>query len=63
MWVALGREAHGGPWERSREAALRDLLAPWLRERNQFLRVNGETARRLGPLYRRAMEETARVLS
>jgi SAM-dependent methyltransferase len=63
MWVTLGGEAHGGPWERSPEAALRDLLAPWLRERNQFLRVDGEAARRLGALYRRAIEETARVLS
>jgi SAM-dependent methyltransferase len=42
---------------------LRDLLVPWLQERNQFLRVDEGAARQLDAAYRRAIEETERVLS
>lgn len=42
---------------------MRDFVAPWLQERNQFLQVDEEAARQLDALYRRAIRETARVLS
>jgi len=63
MRAALEGEARGGRRERSSEASLRALLTPWLQERNQFLRVDGEAAFRLEAVYRRAIEGTARALS
>ena len=45
-------------------AFLRGLLTPWLQKRNQFLHLDDpEASWKLDALYRRAMEETARVLT
>lgn len=64
MRAVLEEEPGGDRWEQNPEAFLRSLLAPWLQEKNQFLRLDDlEASQSLGALYRRAMEETARVLS
>ena len=62
MRASLEEPREGRPGQ-GPEASLRALLAPWLQEKNQFLRVDGEAARRLDALYRRAIGETARALS
>ncbi len=64
MRAVLDDEPLGERWEQKPEVFLRGLLAPWLQERNQFLHLDElEASRELEALYRRAMEEAARVLS
>jgi hypothetical protein len=63
MHAVLREEPHGHRWEQTPEAFLRSLLAPWLHEKNQFFRVGEEAARQLEAIYRRAIAETALVLS
>ena len=64
MRAVLDEEPYGKRWEQSPETFLRSFLAPWLQEKNQFLRLDDlEASQELDALYRRAMEETARVLS
>ena len=64
MRAVLDEEPRGERWEQSPETFLRSLLAPWLHEKNQFLHLDDlEASQELDTLYRRAIEETARVLS
>jgi SAM-dependent methyltransferase len=66
QWIqaVLAEEPRGEQWEQNPAASLRGLLVPWLQERNQFLRLSDlEASQELDTLYKRAMEETARVLS
>jgi SAM-dependent methyltransferase len=64
MREVLDEEPYGKRWEQSPETFLRSILAPWLHEKNQFLRLDDlEASQELDALYRRAMEETAHVLS
>ncbi len=63
MRTVLAGEPGGQRWEQSPGAFLSSLLAPWLQERNQFLRVDSEAARQLEVLYLRAIAETELVLS
>jgi SAM-dependent methyltransferase len=64
MRAVLDEEPCGERWEQSPATFLRGLLAPWLQEKNQFLRLDDLGAsQELDALYRRAMEEIACVLS
>lgn len=63
MFAALREKPRDRRWEQSPGASLRDLLIPWLEEKNQYIRLDEEASLELETLYRYAVRDTARVLS